>query len=245
MKRLYNTLLSFLLIFGIYGNGAACSCYWYQEEFCRAVHGGEHIILGVVLDQPEYYLMNFYIFEHISSAVPVDSLTIVGQDGINCGENLDQFAPGDTLLLAIFRNELIEGNPWFLDGFCGKHFLRYRGGSLYGQITDSVAQQSLEAFKLNLDSCIALPVNNQELNIENQALSIYPNPTQDELTVQSPGEAIRSVGIYNTEGRELLHRDAPARKEDMYIDVSHLSKGVYFMKVETDSGVRMQKIVKN
>jgi len=74
--------------------------------------------------------------------------------------------------------------------------------------------------------------------IANQ-LQIFPNPAQNELFIKSDLQ-IKQVEIYSLTGSLLLSEN----NFDGKISVSALSQGVYLLKVYTDKGVSVSKIVK-
>ena len=76
-------------------------------------------------------------------------------------------------------------------------------------------------------------------NIEAGKISIYPNPTQNDIFIKSD-LPIEKVEIYSLTGTLLLFENNFNEK----ISVSALSQGVYLLKVYTDKGVVVSKIVK-
>jgi Leucine-rich repeat (LRR) protein len=79
---------------------------------------------------------------------------------------------------------------------------------------------------------------------ENQ-LKIYPNPTTGELIVTSNELRVTSIKIFDINGCE---QKAESRKQkaegEIVIDISHLSTGIYFVKIITEQGEIIKKIVK-
>ncbi len=69
----------------------------------------------------------------------------------------------------------------------------------------------------------------------------YPNPTKDNITVNA-NSTIQSIQLCDMQGRVLVTKTADATQAT--IDVSNYSKGVYFIKVSSDTGERTKKIVK-
>lgn len=68
------------------------------------------------------------------------------------------------------------------------------------------------------------------------------NPVGDLLMIGNPGNnQIHSVKILDTNGRTIAHQPY----SENGIDVSNLSKGMYFAQLETDNGSFTKKIVKN
>ena len=76
--------------------------------------------------------------------------------------------------------------------------------------------------------------------IENAGLKIYPNPVKNELRVESGELRINQVEIVDLSGKTIYKFHNPTNQ----INVSALSQGVYFVKIETDNGVVTRKFVK-
>ena len=71
-----------------------------------------------------------------------------------------------------------------------------------------------------------------------ETLTFYPNPTSGTITFNRTD--IRKVEVIDTWGREV------AVYNDSYvIDISDLSKGYYTMRITTDNGVTIRKVIRN
>ena len=70
------------------------------------------------------------------------------------------------------------------------------------------------------------------------SISIYPNPTSDKLYID--GLVIQDVVIYSVLGKEVVKIS-----NQNSIDVSSLSKGVYFIKVSDGVNSSTKKFIKN
>ena len=82
------------------------------------------------------------------------------------------------------------------------------------------------------------------LSINESVLSnilIYPNPTTEELRIADGGLRIESVVFYDFFGKI---QKIENRKIGNVIDISHLSAGVYFVKIRTETGEVVRKVVK-
>ena len=75
---------------------------------------------------------------------------------------------------------------------------------------------------------------------EKQPIHLYPNPTQDCITIEAEG--LQQVKVFNLTGQEIRHQDA----NDCHtiIDLSAEPKGCYFIEVRTDNGCTTTKIIK-
>lgn len=85
------------------------------------------------------------------------------------------------------------------------------------------------------------------LESENTILTLYPNPTDQRLNIDvefdQPTDA--QYIITDVSGRVVyLSKSAQVNAEVLTIDVSNLNTGVYFVTVETDTGVSTKRFVK-
>ncbi|MEI6020354.1 MAG: T9SS type A sorting domain-containing protein, partial [Bacteroidota bacterium] len=78
--------------------------------------------------------------------------------------------------------------------------------------------------------------------IANYNLLVYPNPVKDYLTIKCP-ESFAKITITNLLGQTFYQNDNFDTSQN--IDLSTLSKAVYFLKVEIGRGQKVIKIVKD
>lgn len=71
-------------------------------------------------------------------------------------------------------------------------------------------------------------------------LSIYPNPADDFITVESNNIQISSINIYDVLGKNVLSQKELTNNR---VDVSNLNEGVYFMKIDAGNTSATQKII--
>jgi hypothetical protein len=72
---------------------------------------------------------------------------------------------------------------------------------------------------------------------------LYPNPTGGEFKVQNSKFKIQDVEVFDIYGRKLLEQKAEGRKQNA-VDISNLKAGLYFVRIATERGVVMRKVVK-
>ena len=73
----------------------------------------------------------------------------------------------------------------------------------------------------------------------NTSAKVYPNPTTGELTLE--GEGLNHIRIVNAYGQTVYN--AKVEGEQVHIDLSHLTKGIYMMHIEAEGGQAVRKIV--
>lgn len=93
-------------------------------------------------------------------------------------------------------------------------------------IKDDAAEYSSDCESLSVDY------------VDSNRIKIYPNPVSDVLQISSH-TGFDMVRIYDTTGKEVLTSDYSKT-----VDVSHLTKGIYFVKVLTNGSTYYQKIIK-
>ena len=77
---------------------------------------------------------------------------------------------------------------------------------------------------------------------ENNAISVYPNPIKDDLSIALPnGIELSETTIFNLAGQKVL-----TTNQNQNINVSQLSVGIYILKATSTNGATFtQKIIKN
>ncbi|MCL2132440.1 MAG: PKD domain-containing protein, partial [Lentimicrobiaceae bacterium] len=87
-------------------------------------------------------------------------------------------------------------------------------------------------------------ISNYELGINNYI--IYPNPTTGKITVEScKVYKVESVELFDVVGKQYsVGAKHVLPNDEMVIDISHLANGMYFIKIQTDNGTVMKKVVK-
>jgi len=83
----------------------------------------------------------------------------------------------------------------------------------------------------------------EQLRITNYELQVYPNPTTNQLTIDNGELTIESVELIDVYGKSVLHH-CERSEAIQKIDASHLENGIYFMKITTDKGMSVKKVVK-
>ncbi len=73
----------------------------------------------------------------------------------------------------------------------------------------------------------------------NQKILIYPNPVSDILNIVS-NDNIKSIEILNFIGQNLFKKTTDSK--NAMVDVSAFKTGIYFIKIETENGLKTGKI---
>ena len=84
---------------------------------------------------------------------------------------------------------------------------------------------------------IPVGINEHKINV-----SVYPNPTTGQFRIQNSEFRIQSVEVYDVFGK--LISSTEVNDNDVTIDVSNYTNGVYFTRIHTDNGTVTKKVVK-
>jgi len=91
---------------------------------------------------------------------------------------------------------------------------------------------------------------------ENSAVAhftLYPNPTTGELRISPAGGGrgwnngqltIENVEVFDIYGRNVSSHHLIISSSNQLINISHLSAGIYFVKIRTEAGEVVRKVVK-
>lgn len=83
----------------------------------------------------------------------------------------------------------------------------------------------------------------QGIDLINHNIEIYPNPMINNLHI-SANSIIKSVDIFNSEGKLVSQNSFIGNKDKVTVNVSGLSKGVYFIQIQADNSISQHKIIK-
>ncbi|MDR2970324.1 MAG: putative Ig domain-containing protein [Bacteroidales bacterium] len=141
----------------------------------------------------------------------------------------------------------------------------YSGGAISGtpsaigtfnftvQATNS-AGNATKALAIKIEDGVGI----EELTIDNGQLTIYPNPTTGELVVSSEYRVV-SMEVFDMVGRKYevpccARNDGgnsppfmegwQPQADGVVLDISHLSAGIYVVKIRTEAGEVVRKVVK-
>jgi len=144
-----------------------------------------------------------------------------------------------------------EFDPVFTDDNCGISSVinNYNGTStlngeslpegnisIYWTVSDTSNNSSICSFDVLINNYLDIEDLNQS------AISIYPNPTNGMINYQLEKDNIKGLSIFNTTGHLILNKSINKQKGS--IDLSSFVKGIYILRIQTDNSILTKKIVK-
>jgi hypothetical protein len=85
----------------------------------------------------------------------------------------------------------------------------------------------------------------EEVGVENfefSTIKIYPNPTIGQLKIESEEMKIEDVDVFDIFGKKVFSQKSLI--SPTMINISHLSAGVYFVRIQTEEGEVIKKVLK-
>lgn len=192
-----------------------------------------------------HYMINF---ENTGTA---DAVNIVVKDTIN----VQQFDPSSLQILNSSHPMMVRASGAVAE-FMFPNINLHSGG--HGNILikiktkNTLVEGATVSKKANIYFDYNFPVETLPEDTLFQSLSnpdipvdasivVYPNPTKGKMEINC-NNTIKSVEVYDIQGR-ILQTNLINQTQTM-LDISSQSNGVYFLKIISDNGMKVQKIVK-
>ena len=129
----------------------------------------------------------------------------------------------------------------------------------FGDGTNSSIQNPIHTYSSNGTYTVELIVDNscgidtfiQIINVTsvgvfntstNKDISVYPNPSHSVITIESTGISINNLEMFDIYGRKV--KELKVNNNKFNVNISELSKGIYFVKLKTDNGIIINKVIK-
>ena len=78
-----------------------------------------------------------------------------------------------------------------------------------------------------------------------QRFAVYPNPSAAIVYITpSQSQALRTVTLYTLSGRQVSHYAFTEVLESYQVNIGNLAEGVYLMKLQSDNGSEVKRIIK-
>lgn len=172
--------------------------------------------------------------------VPVSSITVQGTSGVSTittgGGTLQMEA---TVLPANATDKTVT---WSVTNGTGSATIN-ASGLLTAVTSGTVTVKATANDGSTVNGTTVITISNLVTGLSNSALndkfSIYPNPANEELNIESQGLKIESISIIDIKGNTVK-----VILSDDNIDVSDLAKGAYILQIKYDNNVINKHFVK-
>jgi len=108
--------------------------------------------------------------------------------------------------------------------------------------TITIKAIAMKAGMLNSEVAIGLYTFTVGIHDAQQQVSIYPNPTSGDVTLDLSGLNARTIELFSANG-QLLNTVVPT-DETMTLSLNNYAAGIYFVRIHSDKAVASQKIIK-
>lgn len=142
---------------------------------------------------------------------------------------------------------LDNGKNWFHpesgNGYVPEHIYEYEfiGKGYPIGIRQIGPHNSDDYGMLKFSISLSRPMNNTAPNyIDEIDISVYPNPTSKNLTIESISK-INKINIYDIKGIRYPFNNI-RNSSKIHLDVSHLNSGIYFIEIKTKKGTVIKKV---
>jgi len=82
------------------------------------------------------------------------------------------------------------------------------------------------------------------IGIEKNMVALYPNPTTGELKIKNYEIEITNIEVFDIYGRKLSSNHHIISSSNHVINISHFPAGIYIIKISTEEGEVIRKVVK-
>ncbi len=96
-----------------------------------------------------------------------------------------------------------------------------------------------DQYKLDVDDVTIIAADYDAVSETQIEACVAPNPTQGNVTVKADG--MKQIAVFNTLGQKVFSFAIDA--DQVTMDLSRYEAGVYFVRIETENGCAMQRVV--
>ena len=265
MKCLRLVVCLFFFKVLLLGKASACSCTW-AGDFCesiRAFYPEAHSVFTLrVLDKYVFEksnahhipMMDIEVIEHLAGPeITYDTISLIGQDGLNCAASLYHIEVGDTLLVSIpyladtswYYNR--PNPPYHLQEFpnCGIHHFIKKGHLLMQRnYDDKMDSLDYNDFLMEFESCTSLPLLSTSVIEETTAtFDVFPNPNFGSFYIRNHGAAEQvNFSIVDIAGRQLVRGLLP-HSDETQLSLNELTPGTYFLTLNASDESSVRRII--
>jgi hypothetical protein len=244
-SKIYNKYSTFGAITG--NSVSACSPYHIKHGYLRqdTIAKKVFILDNGFIERPLYNFskmigdtMQIYQF-NLNANITV---TVTMRDSTMFGDG--KYHRRLWAINSTYGNSIYEGMGCVTGGLYAHNSAGYvpntEGFTCFGKITPYAP-----FFGGSSSSCyLSYTVLNDNLLKESSSIKIYPNPIKDKFQIEFQNKITQDLklNITNSLGQTLYILDNPSQKQN--IDISFLSSGIYYLKIQSNTEIITHKIIK-
>lgn len=119
-------------------------------------------------------------------------------------------------------------------GYTGLDFFTFKAN-------DKVFESNVSWARITVDELPA-PLSTQENNLYD--IKIYPNPTSEDLILNAKDHVeVSYVKMIDYSGKEIDLNYIKKNKDELYVNVSSFDLGIYLLKIKTEKGIYIKKLI--
>jgi hypothetical protein len=161
--------------------------------------------------------------------------TIVLEEGITTFEVPDYFATGEASAVDNCTDPVVQFSQNPLPGT----LLVVDIYTVTLCATDEFGNENCCEFQLTVDDALSVG------DAIGSSLSMYPNPARDQIFISNPnGLPIDTIAIYDVRGRRVATHKQHDVLNEMSMDISGISNGIYFVRMEGAFGSVIKQLIK-
>ncbi len=252
MKKIITSI--FLLSFSILAYCCDPVFYGFHESICN--YNQESVFVGKIINQSSNNIQ-LEIIQKVRSCEELSIVTIWDGTTVECNgpfpANVSDLGEvGDSVICLAQKIDSIENN-WDVFGdyrrpiqFNYEGYLRIYDGQVYGLVDSTWGQINYLdyiASLTNSNECLEIDCDIYSANtsIAKEDINVYPSPTSGTLFVDLLDSQTQSILIYNSTGKLIDTQQT----SDIHhrIDVSHYSKGMYYMSIQSGQAQTIKKFI--
>ena len=138
------------------------------------------------------------------------------------------------------------GHVWTCDGYRDDNYFHFNWG-WGGQQNGYYALTNCSSYGFNSNHAIIIGIRGPELpqaigeNSERKVMA-YPNPTSGIIHVQTEGQSMVEVQVFDLFGKMLFQQSIG--ETEFSVDLSNYSSGTYLLRIISNEGVETVKVVR-
>ncbi|VXB78121.1 Glycosyl hydrolase [Flavobacterium sp. 9AF] len=106
------------------------------------------------------------------------------------------------------------------------------------------SDESVNKTGANIDDFVINGTVLSSSSFELDSITVYPNPSNGLFTINTKNIEINSLEVFDITGKRILERKIHQSQEEIDVNLSNASNGVYFMKINTETGIITKRILK-